>query len=137
MPTSTASPNPTGGDAAAASAHRASKPDEADIDTAVLLDAVLASDNLRRAWRRVKANKGAPGIDGVSIEAWPEHARAYWPDIREQIIQGRYCPLLPAVWIRFLRFSGDRDRRIRDRDRSEVPIEFRLPAGRSYAALDC
>lgn len=68
------------------------EPDETMSDTATLLDAVLDSDNLRRAWRRVKANKGAPGIDGVSIEAWPEHARTHWPSIREQIFQGRYRP---------------------------------------------
>lgn len=37
-----------------------------------LLDEVLVRDNLERTWKRVKANKGAPGIDGVAIEAWPE-----------------------------------------------------------------
>ncbi|HNG82426.1 MAG TPA: group II intron reverse transcriptase/maturase [Burkholderiaceae bacterium] len=92
MPTSTVSSNPSGGDAAAAGTTRASNRDEAIIDTAMLLEAVLDSDNLRRAWARVKANKGAPGIDGVSIEAWPEHARTHWPAIREQIFQGRYRP---------------------------------------------
>jgi RNA-directed DNA polymerase len=63
--------------------------DEATID---LLQAVLASDNLARAWKRVKANKGAPGIDGVTIADFPAHARAHWPAVREQIDQGRYQP---------------------------------------------
>ena len=57
-----------------------------------LLEAVLASDNLARAWKRVKSNKGAPGIDGVTIEDWPAHARAHWTALREQINDGRYRP---------------------------------------------
>ena len=60
--------------------------------TEELLDAVLASDNLARAWKRVKSNKGAPGVDGVTIEDWPAHARAHWPTQREQIKTGRYTP---------------------------------------------
>jgi RNA-directed DNA polymerase len=67
------------------------KQDEAVINDD-LLDAVLARDNLARAWQRVKANKGAPGIDGVSIAEFPAHAREHWPALREQIRQGRYQP---------------------------------------------
>jgi len=71
-------------------AHRALRQDEAITED--LLDAVLARDNLARAWMRVKANKGAPGIDGVTVEDFPAHARAHWPAVREQIEQGRYRP---------------------------------------------
>ena len=90
MTTSNASTTPPGGDAPAAGTHRALRQDEVTTDK--LLDAVLARDNLARAWKRVKANKGAPGIDGVTVEDWPEHARAHWPALREQIEQGRYRP---------------------------------------------
>lgn len=57
-----------------------------------LLTEVLASDNLAQAWKRVKANKGAPGIDGMTIEDFPSHARAHWSAVRGQIKDGRYQP---------------------------------------------
>ena len=61
--------------------------------TSELLAAVLTSDNLRSAWKRVKANKGAPGIDGIAIEDFPAHLRAHWEDSRRQLETGRYRPL--------------------------------------------
>lgn len=90
MPTSSAALTPTGEDAPAAGTHRALRQDEATMQD--LLEEVLASDNLERAWKRVKSNKGAPGIDGVTIEDWPAHARAHWPTQRGQIESGRYRP---------------------------------------------
>ena len=90
MTTAEALPNPPGEDASAGGAHRALKPDEATNQD--LLQAVLARDNLARAWKRVESNKGAPGIDGVTVQDWPAHARAHWPAQREQIKAGRYRP---------------------------------------------
>ena len=81
---------PPGEDASAGGAHRALNPDEATNQD--LLQAVLARDNLARAWKRVESNKGAPGIDGVTVQDWPAHARAHWPAQREQIKAGRYRP---------------------------------------------
>ena len=40
-----------------------------------LLERVLEPGNMRRAWRQVKANKGAPGVDGVTVDDWPKLAR--------------------------------------------------------------
>ncbi|AGX88042.1 retron-type reverse transcriptase [Candidatus Symbiobacter mobilis CR] len=76
---------------AAANTHRALKQDEVKVKRDLLED-VLDSDNLARAWKRVKANKGAPGIDGVTMEDFPTHARAHWPAVRKQIREGRYQP---------------------------------------------
>jgi RNA-directed DNA polymerase len=90
MTTSNASPTPPGEDAPAGGTHRALRQDEAIPQE--LLQAVLASDNLARAWQRVKSNKGAPGIDGVTVQDWPAHARDHWPALREQLEGGRYEP---------------------------------------------
>jgi RNA-directed DNA polymerase len=39
-----------------------------------------------------EVQQGAPGIDGVTVQDWPAHARAQWPALRAQIEQGRYRP---------------------------------------------
>ena len=57
-----------------------------------LMEEVLSSANVKKAWRRVKANRGAPGIDGMRIEDFPAHARAHWPTIRQAISDGSYQP---------------------------------------------
>ena len=75
----------------AANTHRALKQDEVKVTTELLTEA-LTSDNLAQAWKRVKANKGAPGIDGMTIEDFPDHARAHWSEIRQQIKDGQYQP---------------------------------------------
>ncbi len=57
-----------------------------------LLAAALTRENLRRAWRRVKANKGAAGVDGLDIAQTAAHLKAAWPEIRSQLLQGTYRP---------------------------------------------
>ena len=57
-----------------------------------LMDAVLSLANLKQAWRRVKSNHGAPGIDGLHIEDFPAYARDHWPTIRQTLSEGRYQP---------------------------------------------
>lgn len=58
-----------------------------------LLERILSKDNMRQAWKRVKANKGAPGIDKMSIEDFPDFARKNWQGIRDSLFSGNYQPL--------------------------------------------
>lgn len=57
-----------------------------------LLERMLSRENMQRAWKRVETNKGAPGIDGMSIEEFPEFARQNWDRIRESLLTGTYQP---------------------------------------------
>jgi RNA-directed DNA polymerase len=56
------------------------------------MERVVSAHNLRRAWKRVKANHGAPGSDGMSVEDFPAFAREHWPRIRVQLLDGSYRP---------------------------------------------
>lgn len=57
-----------------------------------VMEKVLAKDNLKAAWKQVKSNKGAPGIDGVGVEAYPEIGRKKWPKALKGLRGGNYIP---------------------------------------------
>ena len=57
-----------------------------------LLMAVLTRENLQRAFKRVKANKGAAGVDGLDIIQTGRYLVTAWPVIREQLLSGTYRP---------------------------------------------
>jgi RNA-directed DNA polymerase len=57
-----------------------------------LLEQVLSRPNLQTAWKRVKANKGAPGVDGMTIDLFPAFARERWDKIRDALQAGNYPP---------------------------------------------
>jgi RNA-directed DNA polymerase len=57
-----------------------------------LLTAVLARENMQQAWKRVRSNKGAAGIDGLGIVETSERLMWEWPAIREQLLRGTYRP---------------------------------------------
>ncbi len=59
----------------------------------MLFEHVLSSDNLRDAWQRVKQNKGAAGVDGLTIEDYPVWIHRHWAGIQRGLQQGYYCPL--------------------------------------------
>jgi RNA-directed DNA polymerase len=58
-----------------------------------LLERILSRRNMRKAWKRVKANKGAAGVDGISVEEFPEWLHDRWEGIREPLLDGAYKPL--------------------------------------------
>ena len=60
--------------------------------TGGLLEAALTRQNLQLAWKRVKANKGAAGVDGLDIEHTAQQLRQSWPDIRQALLQSSYRP---------------------------------------------
>lgn len=47
---------------------------------------------MQRAWKRVKANKGAAGVDGLDIARTGEHLKHAWPAIRQHLLDGTYRP---------------------------------------------
>jgi len=57
-----------------------------------LLLRVLARDNMQRAWKRVKANKGAAGVDGLDIAQTGAYLKHTWPTLRQQLLDGTYRP---------------------------------------------
>jgi hypothetical protein len=65
-----------------------------------MIEDILEPENLAAAWKRVKANKGAPGIDGMSVGDFPAFARGHWPRIATAIREGSYRPApVKRVWI--------------------------------------
>jgi group II intron reverse transcriptase/maturase len=59
---------------------------------AVTLEAVMSPENLRAAWLAVKANDGAPGVDGMGVEQTQEHLREHWSGIEAKLLCGGYKP---------------------------------------------
>lgn len=57
-----------------------------------LMEAVVERGNMRRAYERVVSNKGAGGIDEMTVEQLGDHLRVHWPSIRQRLLAGRYVP---------------------------------------------
>jgi RNA-directed DNA polymerase len=71
---------------------RAKRSAESPAETERLMEEVVARENLKEALKRVKANKGSPGVDGMTVHALPDHLKEHWPAIREQLLRGTYKP---------------------------------------------
>jgi group II intron reverse transcriptase/maturase len=57
-----------------------------------LMEEVVRRENLVKALKRVRQNKGSPGADGMSVDELPDYLREHWPRIREELFAGEYRP---------------------------------------------
>lgn len=57
-----------------------------------LVERMLERENLRSALRQVRRNRGAPGIDGMTVDDLVAHLKAHWPAIRNSLVEGTYKP---------------------------------------------
>lgn len=65
---------------------------ESPTQTVSLMEEVCQRENLWKALQRVQANKGAPGVDGMTVRQLPKYLKRHWPKIREQLLAGTYRP---------------------------------------------
>ena len=87
--------NPKGGTprcrADARQAHPA-RGSEAGPEAESLMERVLSPKNLRAALERVRRNRGAPGVDGMTVHDLGDYCRQHWPRIRTELLDRRYDP---------------------------------------------
>src|SRR6516162_6220125 len=65
---------------------------ERPASTNRLMEEVCEGENLKAALRQVRANKGSPGVDGMTVVGLKDHLKKHWPAIREQLLNGTYEP---------------------------------------------
>jgi len=70
----------------------AKRPAESPAEIERSMEEVVERENLKEALKRVKVNKGSPGVDGMTVHALPDHLKEHWPAIREQLLSGTYEP---------------------------------------------
>ena len=70
-----------------------------------MLEKILSDDNIKTAYKRVYANKGAGGVDGVTINELEEHMKEHWKGIKEEIRERRYKPQ-PVLRVEIPKPSG-------------------------------
>ncbi|MCW8275573.1 group II intron reverse transcriptase/maturase [Pseudomonas sp. PCH199] len=63
-----------------------------NAESDMLMERVLAPANLRRAYKRVVSNKGAPGADGMTVDDLANYVKQYWPILKARLLAGEYHP---------------------------------------------
>ena len=61
-------------------------------ETKQMMEAVVERDNMKAALYRVMANKGAAGVDGMTVADLRGYVMIHWPRIKEELLDGRYEP---------------------------------------------
>lgn len=72
----------------AAAGHKAESP----ASDEQLMEEICQRDNLIRAWKKVKSNRGSPGVDGMTVDELKDYLNEHWPEIWEQLLSGTYKP---------------------------------------------
>ena len=76
------------------------------IQPQALLAQVLDRANLQRALKQVRRNKGAPGIDGMTVDELPKYLRDHWLEISAQLEADSYCPQ-PVMRVNIAKSDGN------------------------------
>src|SRR5213594_3858728 len=71
---------------------RARRETESPAGNQRMMEEVCERENRRAALKRVRANQGSPGIDGMTVDELPAYLEQHWPAIREQLLSGTYEP---------------------------------------------
>ena len=66
---------------------------------------IVSNASIAEAWKKVRSNKGAPGVDGINIEKFPKRVRPQWNEIKRQLLDGTYV-LSPALRVEIPKESG-------------------------------
>ena len=83
-------------------AWRVAEPSPVDFAS---VEYIVSNASIAEAWKKVRSNKGAPGVDGISIETFPEWGRPQWNAIKKQLLEGTYVPS-PALRVEIPKESG-------------------------------
>ena len=83
-----------GGPGAKADLPMAHRDVESPMFGVCLMEEICGRDNLRAALRRVRSNKGSPGVDGMRVDELAGHLRVHWLRIKEALLNGEYRPQL-------------------------------------------
>ena len=65
---------------------------EPDPAATIVMEEVVRKENLEQALKQVVANKGGPGVDGMTVDELKRYLKAHWPDLKAQLLDGRYKP---------------------------------------------
>jgi RNA-directed DNA polymerase len=80
------------GERAGAEAHAANAATESPAVQGPSMEAIVERDNLRKALAQVRRNKGAPGVDGMTVDDLAAYLKDHWPAIKSQLLDGTYRP---------------------------------------------
>jgi RNA-directed DNA polymerase len=78
---------------------------ETSSKTLKLMEQVVGRENLKQALKRVRVNKGAPGVDGMTVDELVSHLKAHWPRLREELLSAAYKPQ-PVLGVDIPKASG-------------------------------